>query len=140
VRRYIEWGGYRRKGQRGWFDPSVYCFLAGFATLDFERATAVATGATAGAEAPAAAAAAAGVGASEPAGEAASGETAPGGGAGDGGSDGRGERAHDPSLDELLGRAASDTGSTQPSPAGAPLSARARAAWARTKMLLGIWT
>ena len=36
----MEWGGYARRGQPGWLEPSVFCFLVGFATLDFERALA----------------------------------------------------------------------------------------------------
>ncbi|GAX77368.1 hypothetical protein CEUSTIGMA_g4814.t1 [Chlamydomonas eustigma] len=34
---YLEWGGYMRKGQPGWLEPSVYCFIIAFASLDFER-------------------------------------------------------------------------------------------------------
>ena len=34
---YVEWGGYQRQGQPGWLEPSLFCFLAGFSTIDFER-------------------------------------------------------------------------------------------------------
>eukprot|EP00798_Chlamydomonas_sp_ICE-L_P003775 gene3775-13841_t len=33
---YFEWGGYRRQGQYGWHDPSLYIFLAAFHSVDLE--------------------------------------------------------------------------------------------------------